>query len=135
VVSALHAHVAFVTKYRRGALDNMPTRCQDAMRQACDDFGASLREFNGETDHVHLLMFYPPRVSVSAPVNSLKGASARRLRPEYTGPVNRARMNGHLWSGPRPTSPPRAEAPPVDHPAVHQAVPPGLTAGRGPTPP
>jgi putative transposase len=86
-------------RYRRDILDSgMLTCCQDATRKACDDFGASLREFNGETDHVHLLVFYPPRVSVSAPVNSLKGVSARRPRPEYTGPVNRARMNGHLWS-------------------------------------
>jgi putative transposase len=59
---------------------------------------ADLREFNGEADHVHLLVFYPPKVSVSALVNSLKGVSARMLRSEYTGRVNRARMNGHFWS-------------------------------------
>jgi len=35
---------------------------------------------------------------VSALVNSLKGVSARRLRSEYTGRVDRARMNGHFWS-------------------------------------
>jgi REP element-mobilizing transposase RayT len=34
---------------------------------------------------VHLLVSYPPKVSVSALVNSLKGTPARRLRPQYTG--------------------------------------------------
>jgi len=68
------------------------------MRKVCGDFEADLREFNGEADHVHLLVFYPPKVPVSALVNSLKGVSARRLRSEYTGRVNRARMNGHFWS-------------------------------------
>ena len=72
--------------------------CEHVMRKVCDDFEAVLRDFNGEHDHVHLLVEYPPKVSVSALVNSLKGASARRLRSEYTGKVNRARMNGHFWS-------------------------------------
>jgi REP-associated tyrosine transposase len=47
---------------------------------------------------VHLLVNYPPKVSVSALVNSLKGVSARRLRSEYAGRVNQARMNSHFWS-------------------------------------
>ncbi|GAA4996630.1 hypothetical protein GCM10023317_26350 [Actinopolymorpha pittospori] len=29
------------------------------MRDVCTDFGAELREFNGDTDHVHLLLHYP----------------------------------------------------------------------------
>jgi putative transposase len=32
-------------------------------------------EFDGEGDHVHLLVNYPPKVSVSSLVNSLKGVS------------------------------------------------------------
>ena len=99
MVSALHVHSAFVTRYRRGVLDDdMLGFCERVMRKVCDDFGAVLREFNGEHDHVHLLVEYPPKVSVSALVNSLKGVSARMLRSEYTGRVNRVRVNGHFWS-------------------------------------
>jgi putative transposase len=99
VISALHVHLVFVTKYRRGVFDDGMLRfCEEVMRKVCEDFEADLREFNGEADHVHLLVFYPPKVSVSALVNSLKGVSARRLRSAYTGRVNRARMNGHFWS-------------------------------------
>jgi putative transposase len=72
--------------------------CEQVMRKVCGDFGAELREFNGEPDHVHLLVFYPPKVAVSALVNSLKGVSARRIRAEFTGRVNRAIMHGHFWS-------------------------------------
>ena len=99
VVSALHVHLVFVTKYRRGVLDaDMLHCCEDAMRKVCGDFGTELREFNGEDDHVYLLVEYPPKVAVSALVNSLKGVSARRLRAEFTGRVNRASMHGHFWS-------------------------------------
>jgi putative transposase len=31
---------------------------------------------DGEDDHVHLLVNYPPKVAVSALVNSLKGVSS-----------------------------------------------------------
>jgi putative transposase len=78
--------------------DDMLRYCERVTRKVRGDFEAGLREFNGEPGHVHLLVNYPPKVPVSALVNSLKGVSARMLRPEYTGRVNRARMNGHFWS-------------------------------------
>jgi hypothetical protein len=39
------------------------------MRKVCADFGAELREFNGEADHVHLLIEYPPKICVSTLLN------------------------------------------------------------------
>ncbi|KLL09735.1 MULTISPECIES: IS200/IS605 family transposase [Protofrankia] len=99
VVSALHVHLVFVTKYRHGVLDTaMLDRCRQIMSEVCDDFGATLAEFNGEDDHVHLLVHYPPKISVSALVNSIKGVSARRLRTEFTERVNQHSMRGHFWS-------------------------------------
>lgn len=99
MVSALHVHLVFVTKYRRGVLnDEMLKVCENTMRKVCEDFGAELREFNGEDDHVRLLVHYPPKVSVSKLVNSLKGVSARILRREFTSRVNQATVHGHFWS-------------------------------------
>jgi putative transposase len=42
----------------------------------CTDFEVIVREFNGESDHVHLLVNYPPKVRLSELVNSLKGSNA-----------------------------------------------------------
>lgn len=99
VVTALNIHLVFVTKYRHGVLDDdMLNLCETTMREVCDDFGTRLIEFNGEEDHVHLLIEYPPKVAISKLVDSLKGVSARRLRYEFTGRVNPHSMNGHLWS-------------------------------------
>lgn len=55
-----------------------------------------LVEFNGEHDHVHLLIEYPPKVAISKPVNSLKGVSARKLRDELRYWIDQHPMNGHL---------------------------------------
>ncbi len=35
-------------------------------------------ELNGETDHIHVLIEYPPKLSISSMVNALKGVSSRR---------------------------------------------------------
>jgi putative transposase len=45
--------------------------------------GCELVECNGEAEHVHLLVHFPPTVALSRPVNSLKGVSSRRLRQAF----------------------------------------------------
>ena len=99
VVWNIHAHLVFVTKYRRGALtDEILTRCQEIMADVCLDFGAELFEFNGEDDHVHLLVHYPPSVKLSHLVGSLKGVSSRLLRNEFSAHLRKYLWGDHLWS-------------------------------------
>jgi putative transposase len=99
VVYTLHAHLVFTPKYRRGVFtDDILTRCEEIMRDVCADFGAELREFNGEADHVHLLVHYPPKIALSRLVGSLKGVSARRLRQEYPDHIHRYLWGDHFWS-------------------------------------
>lgn len=95
----MHVHLVFVTKYRRrvfdkGAID----RLKELFDKICGDFEAELIEMDGEIDHVHLLVNYPPKVAVSALVNSLKGASSRVLRKERPDIAARYYYKGGLWS-------------------------------------
>ena len=69
------------------------------MRDVCADSGTEPVEFNGETDHVHLLINFPPKVAVSKLVNSLKGVSSRRLRQEFPDLVRHYYRADRLWSG------------------------------------
>ncbi|ASX03551.1 IS200/IS605 family transposase [Mycobacterium intracellulare] len=98
-VSLLHAHLVFVTKYRRSVFtDAMLTYCETTMRTVCAELDVELVEFNGEADHVHLLVAYPPTLAISTLVQRLKGRTAYEVRREFTGACVRARMRGHLWS-------------------------------------
>ena len=98
VVYQLHAHLVFVPRYRRKVFDlDALERLRATFAAVCEDFGATLDEFNGEPDHVHLLVNYPPKVAVSGLVNSLKGVSARRLRQERPDIAKRY-WKGGLWS-------------------------------------
>lgn len=88
-------HLVFVTKYRRNVLTAEHIAfLESVFATVCDRFGARLVECDGEDDHVHLLVTYPPKVAVSTLVNSLKGASARQLRNRFAVRTHR----NHLWS-------------------------------------
>lgn len=98
-MSLLHAHLVFVPKYRRAVFtDAMLTHTEQTMREVCADLAVELVEFNGETDHVHLLVAYPPTLALSFLAQRLKGRTAYEVRREFTGICVRARMRGHLWS-------------------------------------
>ena len=64
----------------------------------CQDFEATLEEFDGERDHVHLLITYPPKVTISRLVNSLKGVSSRLIRKKHYPTIERALWGDSLWS-------------------------------------
>ncbi|MEU5548130.1 transposase, partial [Streptomyces sioyaensis] len=42
--------------------DKHLTRLEEIIRSVCEDFEVELKEFNGESNHVHLLMSFPPLV-------------------------------------------------------------------------
>lgn len=87
-----------MTKYRRQVLD---TRALDWLQlhfaKVCGKLGAELLACDGESDHVHLLIEYPPKHSVSVLVNALKGTSSRLLRVERPD-IARKYWKGVLWS-------------------------------------
>ena len=98
-VFALHVHLVFVTKFRRGVFTaEVLADLRGVFGSVCADFGADLVEFDGEDDHVHLLVNYPPRVAVSALVNSLKGVSSRMIRRKNHPGVRKQLWGGALWS-------------------------------------
>ena len=100
VVTELHAHIVLVTKYREGVFcDDSLEALERIMRGVCDEFDVTLVEFNGEADHVHILVEYPARVQLSKLINSLKGVSSRMIKKEGIERLNE-RLGGlsALWS-------------------------------------
>lgn len=97
-VFMLHAHLIFVTKYRGKIFtDTRLKTLEKIFRRVCSEFEVELTEFNGEQDHVHLLVNYPPKASLSKLVNSLKGVSSRQMKL-YHPKLNDPTKGGVLWS-------------------------------------
>ena len=101
-VFMMHVHLVFVAKYRRTCFSKQHIQAlQHIFNKVCLDFDAELIECEGEKDHIHLLINYPPKVSISKLVNSLKGVSSRRIRQQFEDihQTCRAdqRMQGMIW--------------------------------------
>ena len=95
----LHTHLVFVTKYRRNIFSKIILNdLKTIFESVCKDFNAELVEFDGEQDHVHLLINYPPKVSIAKLVNSLKGVSSRMLRKKNYPEIMRNLWGNMLWS-------------------------------------
>lgn len=98
-VFLLHVHLVFVTKYRRKVFTKeILKELEKIFSSICHDFNAQLIEFDGEHDHVHLLVNYPPKVSVSKLINSLKGVSSRLIRKLKYSSIENSLWGDHLWS-------------------------------------
>ena len=96
----LHAHLVFTPKYRKKIFTNEHLQTmKEAFESVAKKMGFEIVEFNGESDHIHLLIEYPPRLALSKIVNSLKGVSSRLLRKKY--PIFKKEYwgdNVSLWS-------------------------------------
>jgi len=97
-VSKLVVHLVFTTKYRRKLFTGvMIEQLREAFESACVKLECELIEMDGEEDHVHLLIAYPPKLSVSVMVNNLKSISSRVLRLQNTN-LTRQSKSAVLWS-------------------------------------
>lgn len=98
-VFLMHVHLVFVTKYRRKVFTRQILEdLREIFTGVCHSFESELKEFEGEGDHVHLLINYPPKVQVSKLVNSLKTASSRVIRKKGYPSIDTALWGGALWS-------------------------------------
>lgn len=99
-VFSIHLHFFFVTKYRRKVLTaQILDRMREVFAHICIKTKCQLIEFNGESEHVHLLINLHPDNNISAFTGSLKTASSRIIRNEFGEHLSKFYRNPALWSG------------------------------------
>lgn len=80
----IHFHLVIVTKYRRKCITNpMLGRLKEIFTETLEKWECELVEFNGESDHLHLLTSVNPKVQPSKLVNNLKTVSSRLIRKDF----------------------------------------------------
>lgn len=78
-VTDLKIHLVCVTKYRRPVFNQESLELvEESFKEVAQKINFKVLEFNGEGNHIHALIEYPPKLSISQIVNSLKGVSSRR---------------------------------------------------------
>ena len=92
-------HLVLVTKHRRKCISpEMLVRLKKISTRIISTWEGELLEFNGESDHVHLLLSIPPKVAPSALVNNLKTVTARLIRKEFAGALAKVYDKPVFWS-------------------------------------
>lgn len=96
---SLQAHIIFVTKYReRKFTDDMLLTMEYIIGRECQKLKSCLIEFNGESDHVHMIISYPPSLSISRLVQVLKSITGREMKMHFPNLNQVAWRRNSLWS-------------------------------------
>ncbi len=98
-VYSLNAHLVFVTKYRKKVVNaEILSELKSILTRLLIANGSELVEFGGEPDHVHLLISYPPTVTLSKLINNLKAVSSKLIRKQYQEHVNKFYWKPVFWT-------------------------------------
>ncbi len=99
-VYSLTVHVLFVTKYRKKVINvQILEKLNKIFDETCQKWECELVEFNGEVDHVHLLISFNPKVQLSKFIANLKTVSSRLIRRDFADYLSRFYRKPVLWTG------------------------------------
>lgn len=94
----IHLHIGLITKYRRKVITSaMLDEMKVVFERVCVAQKSTLIEFDGESDHVHLLVSTAPDTRPSELVRSLKSASSRIIRAKFKEEIDKVYMNNVFW--------------------------------------
>lgn len=95
-VTDLKVHLVCAAKYRDEIFDAEKLAfIEGVFQQVAKQMDMVILEISGENEHVHCLVEYPPKLSVSKIMNALKGVSSRRYgQAGYRKPYGKTA----LWS-------------------------------------
>lgn len=94
-------HLVWTTKYRKQVFTNDIRRndMKNILLKISERYGIEVNNIEIMPDHVHMMISFPPDMTPSSIVKSLKGTSARMWFKHY--PETKIQLwgwGGHLWS-------------------------------------
>ena len=90
-------HIVWITKYRYKVLrGEIREHVRDVIKQVCGELDVDIIRGVLATDHIHMFVDIPPRLSVSEFMQRVKGRSSRKVQQCF--PELRKRYWGrHFW--------------------------------------
>lgn len=91
-------HVVWCPKYRFRILKGeVANSARDIIRQLCEWKKIEILEGSVQNDHIHLVLSFPPKYSISEVVGFVKGKSAIKMFDTYLKLKNRY-WGRHFWA-------------------------------------
>ena len=92
-------HLIWVPKYRYKIMEEeMKFELNRSIRQFCEQKHCIVQELNIQSDHVHMIVLVPPKVSISDLMGALKGRSAIRMFRHYPNLKTKPYCGNHFWA-------------------------------------
>ena len=92
-------HIIWVLKYRYRVLSGkIAKEVENCVRAFSEQLGCEIVELNIQIDHVHLLVFVPPKVSISSYVGTVKGRTAIRVFNRFRKLKEKPYWGNQFWA-------------------------------------
>ena len=97
-VFSLNYHLVLVVKYRRKVIDDtISERLPEIFQYIAPSYNITLKEWNHDIDHVHVLFSAHPKTELTKFLNAYKSASSRLIKKEYPG-IREKLWKESFWS-------------------------------------
>ena len=97
-VFSLNYHLIMVVKYRRKVInDEISNRLKEIFEYVSKNYNITIKEWNHDVDHVHVLFKAHPNSELSKFLNAYKSASSRLIKKEYPS-IKEKLYKEYFWS-------------------------------------
>lgn len=97
-VFKLNYHLIMVVKYRRRVIDDtISIRLKTIFEDIGEKYHVTVKEWNHDIDHVHVLITAKPNTELSKFINAYKSASSRKIKNEFPK-IQQKLWKEYFWS-------------------------------------
>lgn len=97
-VFLLHYHLVLVVKYRRKVFDDsISDYAKDMFIRISEKYNITLKEWNHDLDHIHIMFKAEPNSEISKFINAYKSASSRLIKKDFPE-VKQKLWKQQFWS-------------------------------------
>lgn len=92
-------HLVWVTKYRKQVFttDEKSSAMKKILKGIAERNGIEIANMEVMSDHVHMVISFPPKMTPASVVKSFKGGSAKQWFIQFPN-TKKQLWGGHLWS-------------------------------------
>ena len=99
VIYKCEYHIVWVPKYRFRILEGeIKKLIEEDIKMLCEWKRCEVQEMSVQKDHIHLVVWIPPKVSISEMMGILKGKLAIKLFKSYPKMKQKPYWGNHFWA-------------------------------------
>ena len=92
-------HIVFLPKYRYNILkNNVAKEVYDCLQTIAGRDGCEIAELNVQEDHVHMMIYIPPKLKVCDVVGKMKGKTALHIFQRFPFLKKKPYWGNHFWA-------------------------------------